>query len=491
MANRVSRRDLLGMSGAVAGALALQSCTRAEPAPKRVPEPAEVATPEVRPISPIVGPSIKVDPQFAYYRERSAQSIADEIHLAGYDVVHLVVVNEHRVDGALIRALKQRGIAVWALVFGNGTYSTDDLPAAWPQWQMELLTLGPALGYTFFSHFSRAYRQWKKAAAAALVSDHPVDGFEIMEAFFPEWAGLESGVYGDIGPLATHAFERVHGMAAPHFADPNSPLYFAAPRNRERYRRWVDFRVNAVNSLVDDVVNGPDGVRATRSDILVATWSAAVDAGPSAIRRLREDQGLDAAAMVSAVQPDLHFFQTHWPDWTRTDLPPDYARAYAPFIAHVRRAAPTVPIGIQADIGSQRSIIRERPWLAGFTETMPGLGCTTWTAYEYHLGGYMYTEPPMPLVARRLDDRRVRISFSKRIDNISTYAPDTFTLPSTKGARAIATVVDGNRATITWDRPVGSPAEIEVRNVRDTPQHWFLADKPANVVPAGTRIRVS
>lgn len=497
MADRVSRRELLGIGGAVAGATALQSCTGTERAQK---PSAERTGPErtgslrgERPaVSAIAGPSINVDPHFPYYRDRSAQSIADEIQLAGYDVVHLVVVNEHRVDGALIRALKARGIAVWALVFGNGTYSTDDLPPTWPRWQMELLTLAPALGYTFFSHFSREYRQWKKATAATLVRDHPVDGFEIMEPFFPEWDGLDSGVYGDVGPLAVRAFERTHNMAAPQFADPSSQLYFAAPRNRERYRRWIDLRVDAVNSLVDDIVNGPDGVRAARSDILVATWSAAIDAGPNAIRRLREDQGLDAAAMVTTVRPDLHFFQTHWPDWTRTDLPPNYARSYTPFIGHLRRAAPDLPIGIQADIGSKRPIIRQRPWLDAFSDTMPDLGCATWTAYEYHLGGYMYTEPPVPLAARRLDDRRVRISFSKRVDDTSTDAPDTFTIRSATRPRSVGAVGDGNLVTVTWDGSVETGAEIEVRNVKDTPQYWFLgAERRANVVPPDTRIRVT
>src|SRR5690606_17756349 len=188
MADRVDRRTLLAMGGALAGSLAVPSCrtptdreaTESGPAAARRskgarPAPSRTRTHEKRRPS-LLGPAIHVDPHFAYYGGRSAESIAEEIELAGYRVVHLLVVNELRVDGELIRALKRRDSSVWAVVFGNGTYSTRGRPPDWPDWRMALHSDGPGIGYTFLAHLGAEYRAWKEAAAASLVADHPADG---------------------------------------------------------------------------------------------------------------------------------------------------------------------------------------------------------------------------------------------------------------------------------------------------------------------------
>ncbi|MBJ8192779.1 N-acyl-D-glucosamine 2-epimerase, partial [Bacillus cereus] len=77
------------------------------------------------------GPSIQIDPLFPYYANRSRDSIADEIALAGYQTVHYFVVRENEVDGALVAAFQRRGIAVWAMVLGNGSFGVSQLPPEW------------------------------------------------------------------------------------------------------------------------------------------------------------------------------------------------------------------------------------------------------------------------------------------------------------------------------------------------------------------------
>jgi len=436
------------------------------------------------------GPGIQIDPLFPYYRDRSAESVAEEIELAGYRIVHYFVVNENIVDRRLIEAFRDRGIKVWAMVLGNGSFSTDGFPKEWPAWRMGLIRQ-PEDGFTRFSPFSEGYVRWKRSAMIRLATEYPFDGIEIAEPYFPEWNGLETGVYGDVGPLAEQAFRDRHGLPMPEFRDPDHPNYYK--RNEELYRKWVDFRVDAVHSFIDAMINPPEGVRSARRDILAATWSLAVDAGPSSIERLREEQGLDAPAMIERVRPDVHFWQTHWPDWTRADLPGDHARKYRPFIDAVRRRFPRLPQGVQADIGSARHMIRSEAWLARFSRTAGELGLATWTAYEYHIGGGMYASKPTPLRAVRLDQDEALIAFSKRIKEPSDARPAMCLLHA--GGRKIrltraALSVDGNRLRVRSAAFPAEPFELEFQDISDTPERWLYRDMPANSSPAGAKIRI-
>lgn len=171
------------------------------------------------------GPSIQIDPTFPYYQNRSRDSVAEEIELAGYRTVHYFVVKETAVDGELIDCLHRRGIAVWALVIGNGTFSTAGLPPEWPSWKMGLMKeLND--GFVRFSPFSEAYVQWKKEAVARMLRDYPFDGIEVAEPYFPEWDGLRRGVYGDIGPAAQQAFKEKYGFDVPEFANRFAANYY-------------------------------------------------------------------------------------------------------------------------------------------------------------------------------------------------------------------------------------------------------------------------
>ncbi|MFS0838179.1 hypothetical protein [Paenibacillus sp. 1P03SA] len=101
------------------------------------PAPHSKAAEKKRKAAALQGPSIQVDPSFGYYQNRTPESIADELLQRGYKTVHYFVVNENDVNRAFIEALQAKGIGVWALVLGNGSYSTARFPADWPSWQME------------------------------------------------------------------------------------------------------------------------------------------------------------------------------------------------------------------------------------------------------------------------------------------------------------------------------------------------------------------
>ncbi|MED5021003.1 N-acyl-D-glucosamine 2-epimerase, partial [Paenibacillus chibensis] len=261
----------------------------------------------------------------------------------------------------------------------------------------------------------------------------------------------------------------------------------------DTYANWIDFRVEAVNTLIDEVINGSGGARETRPDTLVATWSLAVDGGSVSTLRLKEWQGLDAISMIGKVKPDLHVLQTHWPDWMKRNLKADYASGYESFAAPIRAAYPDLPLGIQADIGSRASMVKDRSWLNRFQNTVYDLGYHSWTAYEYHLGGYMYDDPPIPLSARIQGENEVVISFNKRVDQGSRgrILPESVDNRDQEAMEPEESSVDGNRLRLRFRRlPEKRPFEVELLQVKDVPALWHVKGKRTNEIPAGTWISV-
>ncbi|MFS0838178.1 N-acyl-D-glucosamine 2-epimerase [Paenibacillus sp. 1P03SA] len=306
--------------------------------------------------------------------------------------------------------------------------------------------------------------------------DYPFDGIEVAEPYFPEWDGINRGVYGDVGPLAQKAFRDKTGLEMPDFTDASSPHYYLT--DTAAYRKWVDFRVEAVNDFLNELINGKGGVREARKDILVATWSLAVDAGRGSFDMLRELQGLDAAAMVGRVKPDIHFLQTHWPDWLKPQdsLPPDYVKQYKIFADPIKAEHPGLPLGVQADIGSSLPMVKDGGWLSAFSESVRALGYSTWTAYEYHLGGYMYKEAPVPGEAQRLSRTEVKIPFQKRIDESSAKTEGNVTVSA--GAESFSLnpgeiSVDGSNLLIRSDRLPKKEFRLILSGIKDTPAFWF------------------
>ncbi|MBE1441915.1 N-acyl-D-glucosamine 2-epimerase [Paenibacillus sp. OAS669] len=439
----------------------------------------------------MLGPSIQVDPTFPYYRNRSPQSVADELWIAGYRVVRYFVTDETQVNDQLLKKLRDRGFAVWATVLGNGTYTTAHLPDDWPEWQMTLLK--PVNdGYYRLSPFSYRYVAWKKQALARLVRTYPFDGLEIAEPYFPEWNGLSSSVYGDVGPYARAAFKQQYGSDIPDFKYASSPLYYK--KNPILYRQWVEFRVHAVNHFLFELINGTHGVREARPDIRIATWSLGIDAGPDSVQKLREYQGIDANSMIAYVRPDVHFIQTHWPDWMRWMLPADYIQRYEPFTSRIRAQFPSLPLGIQTDIGSLKNMRRSREWLWKFAETAAKLGYASWTAYEYHLGKYMYDEPPKAVSAGRIGQEQVLVRFTKRIDEKSAASAGPYVVyvhgQPANDIQVSVKEVDGNHLWLHSSNFPKGLFQLSIPAIQDTPQLWLFPAKKGNLSPVPCLVTV-
>lgn len=239
-------------------------------------EPEPAVSPETR-RKLLCGPTTQIDPAFSYYQGRSADSIADELFHRGYQAVRLVIRSEVDADvnGGFIEALHRRGIAVWGMVWGGGTYSTFGYPPEWPAWRQTVIRPTNIAGFIFLSPFHPDWRAFKKKMVTDLVRNYPIDGFEIIESFWPNGDGLQSGTYGDVGPWAAKVFKEKTGWEMPNFVNPSNPRYYTkAP---ELFRKWTDFRVRAGIEWVNELINGPGGVRSVRPDIIIATWTWATD----------------------------------------------------------------------------------------------------------------------------------------------------------------------------------------------------------------------
>ncbi|MBY5958767.1 hypothetical protein KUV50_11515 [Membranicola marinus] len=431
--------------------------------------------------------SIQIDPGFSYYQNRSPESIAEELKLNGFRVVHYFVTNENKVDGELVQALKDCGVEVWLMTLGNGTYSTANYPKGWESWKMEFTNgQNGTGGYTFLSPFNEEFVSWKKRKLVGLMTTYPFDGIELAEAYLPSWNGMSRGHYGDVGPNAQEAFYAIYGVEMPDFTDADDPRYY---KNIPKvYEKWMTFRVNGVNHFLNEIFNGPNGIRESRSDAKIATWSLAIDAGDHPVKKLREDQGLDVPAMIELVQPDLHYIQTHWPDWIKSEeqLPADYIKAYEPFIKEIKNIQPDLPVGIQADIGSNANMVKSQEWIQDFIHFSEKEGYDVMTAYEYHLGGYIYDEAPRLMKTDRIGSDRIGLSFQKRIHVETTIKSDNFYFLDNNKKRIYPTInkinIDGNRVELKSRDFPEVPFYVIIQKLRDTPEFWLYGKTSANNV---------
>lgn len=430
------------------------------------------------------GPSIQLSPGFAYYLNRSKESLVEEIELAGYKTVHYFITNENIVDKELVKAFQKRNIAVWAMVLGNGTYSTEFFPKGWEKWKVKFIAPYTFEGFTFLSPFSKEYLYWKKRSLTQLLKENLFDGIEFAESYLPgSWEENAKASHGDVSENAVAAFQKKYNRSIPEFFNKQSPAYFKT--DTALYNLWVDFRVDGVNNFLNELVNGKGGIREARPDILVATWSLGIDAGAKSVSMLREHNGLDVPKMIQLVKPDIHFIQTHYPDWIKSEaeLSYNYFKAYNSFFREIRNINKTIPIGLQTDIGSVKSMIKSGGWFKQFLDEALKYGYSTATAYEYNLGGYIYMDKPLALTVNKQNENNLVISFNKRIDAVSADHISNYRFLQNGKALRLAikkVVTDGNRIKITTDRLPAGKFELELNGIEDTPRLWYYKGYPPN-----------
>lgn len=435
---------------------------------------------------PVYDPGIQIDPMLAYYRGVSPEGIAAEIQATGYRVARYILTADSLVQTNLVEALHREGIGVWYATFCNGAYTTRDLPAGWEAWQMvtrsDLQGKPWRDGYTRLCLNHPGYRAWKKAQITRMLTRHAFQGVDLMEPHWPEYPGVASPAYACFCPQCVKAFRELYPgeEALPDVVDANSPR--SPARNPALWARWLTFRHRSLTAFLNDLVNGENGIRAAAPQAAVCVWILGLSE-TNGLQRVLEDSGEDPREIALTVKPDMFCIQTHWPDWTRADLPPAYVEHYRPFIDALRAASPRMRILLQADTGSQPQNRRSWAWVRDFERASLAQGATTTAFYEYSLGEYIYSDPPR-LVAARRTGPRIELRFTKRLDPAVAREPGHYRLAS----GAVTQVeVDGSRVLLaTEGLAPGSTNAITVRGLKDDVSRRLYKDRPATILEEQT-----
>jgi len=440
----------------------------------------------------------QIDPGFSYYQDRSVESIASELKVNGYGGVWCYLMVNSSLTPGLVDALHRQGLPVGLMTLPSLVYpSFKEMDAFLPPGYRDYLmvfTGNDMKEYRFIGFIHPGYNRWYKRYLCAVLTSEAFDGFTFAEVMYPILDGPERNppFYGDVSKTFQAAFCRSTGEKAfPDFFNRDSPHYFR--KNKELYRKLVDFRVKIVNDFYDDIVNSADGVRAARPEILFATWTLGLNI-PGGVEKLREWEGNDIALMISQVKPDVHFIQTHYPDWIRADLKPDYVLGYKPFFDRIRSASAGVKIGMQADFGSYPSSRKDTAWKKEFLELARQAGVQTTTFYEFSLRREVYEGAP-ELRAHAWKGKVLTLQFSKRLDAASA---SVMTGRTCGKAKITAARIDGNLLICDFDTLPGSAAaEIDLGGIRDDVAHRFPRTHippeprgPQNSIPDGTLVKV-
>lgn len=428
--------------------------------------------------------SVTVDPQFPYYRDRSPESVVEEIKVNDYGDVRLACVNESGINGDLVKAFKAGEVRVWMLTFANGVYSTADLPEGWESWRMKLRKDSQPGGFTYLCLNHPDYRAWKRKQLIEALTRHPFYGVDLAEAFIPAYNGPDSPLYGCLCDHCAAAFKRMYAdvPGIPDFEDAESPHYWKT--DATLYEKWVGFRVATVVEFLDELVNGKGGIREKCPDARICTWSLGLDAKEQLVK-LREWEAIDGAAIVRRVKPDVHMVQTDWPDWIKENLKSDYVARYKPVIDSLRKESPETPLMMQMDIGSQKQMRRSREWIERAEAAAKKMGFESVTHYEYHLGEYIYTEVPRAVRATMEGDT-VTVVFNKRLDSTQASNISSYSLNS---GRVDFARVDGNlvRLTVSGMDP---GTVLTISGLSDDESRRFFHDRPACMMSESQQIMV-
>lgn len=430
------------------------------------------------------GSSIIVDAGFGYYKDRSPESVVDEITVNGFDDVRLVGSTSGSVHGPSVKAFNDAKVKTWLLTFACGVYGTQGLPEGWEKFKMKLRGYeNNTTGFIFFCPNNPDYRAWKKKDIAQALTTHKFYGVDLAEPQMP--GGPEAAVYGCLCDHCLAAFRKMHPNEpnVPEFSDANSPRYWKT--DKVLYEKWVAFRVATVTGYLDDVVNGKEGIREKCKDAKVCTWTLGLDV-PDQLAKLKEYYGLDSAAVVKKVKPDYHCIQTDWPDWIRADLKPEYVLSYKPVADSIRKASPTLPLLLQSDIGSQPQMRRSREWMDQLKKHAKTIGLEQVTSYEYFIGGYIYTEEPKPMKATFEKPATIRISFNKRLDPGTAASPANYSIDT---GRIDSVTVDGSVVRLSVSG-AGKKPTVTVSGLSDDDSRRLFRDKPAVLMTQSQQVTV-
>ncbi len=336
----------------------------------------------------VYGPSIAVDPCFAYYRQHSPAEVCRKIRDRGFTCVHLLdygaACSPALKDFA--DAVRAEGMAPVLCVF-SGTHSA--LYREHPEWRQRMLTGidGRCDWRTYLCPnqpgFVSSYCKYVKDK----MREGRFEAIQLTEIWFENWGGPQrdgkpNPNYACICDACQTHFKALTGANAREMlVNPSSPHYYEKPANARLYQRWIEMRVQTIQDFGQAIIAAAREV--CPKACIKVTYMA--DARVK-LNGAREYLGTDLDRMVKEWKPDVITFQDAWQDWLQRDLSPgfvaDYARAYK---QRVEKLRPGIFIMSHADIGSRPESKRSLEWIRQFSSETLKAGFGAPSFYEWHI----------------------------------------------------------------------------------------------------------
>jgi hypothetical protein len=335
--------------------------------------------------------NVQVTQDSVYMQGRSAESIASELAVNGFESVFLFPNDSDGFVSGMITALHDRGIGAGLMLFASSVYGPK--PAGWEAWRMEFLG---SSDYSHLGFIHSGYREWMKQRAVSLCNTYGFDAITFAEPMYPVYNGVTKNpvVYADVSAAYQTIFKTDTGESSfPDFTNSASPNYFKT--NTALYQKLVQHRINSITNFFDEIVNGTGGLRQSAPDTLVITWSLACSKlANGGVQILPEWEGNDAYSIVKKTKPDIHYYQTHWPDWCDPTTTPEHVYKYVDNFKEAWRAMPDVKVGVQDDFGSSDETRRRDTYYTAFLTACQASNVSNSTYYCFDIRPAIYENAP-------------------------------------------------------------------------------------------------
>jgi hypothetical protein len=339
-----------------------------------------------------------------------------------------------------------------------------------------------------------------KTRAVNLCNTYGFDAITFSQPIYPVYDGVTKNpvVYADVSAGYQSIFMADTGESHfPDFTNTGSAYYFKT--NTTLYQKLVQHRINSVTNYFDEIINGSGGLRQSAPDTLVATWSMACSkVADGGVGVFPEWEGNNPYNIVKSVKPDIHYIQTHWPDWMDSTLSPEHVYYYTDNFKEAWRAMPDVTIGVHDDFGSMASMRRSNQYYSSFvTASAASSAITTYYCFDIRSDIYL-AAPQLKRISGGEADSDIILEFNERIHSNSAGLISSRTIVNSVGAvyNVISASVDGSMIRLQLDKTVqpGETLSVNVGGISDDPSVRVVnADIPAgstNIIPTGTIVQL-
>ncbi len=330
----------------------------------------------------LYGPGVNMDIAFAYYRSKPWAEIVQDAKDEGFTCIHLVDVDlqpEGYEDLAKkAQAVRDAGLAAVLVIYPTTDHVTYDKH---PEWRQKSLNGSSRFDWrTYLCPNNEEFVRYLEQKLTKVFSMCPLDGLELAEPWFEIWGGPEEpnvgGYYSCVCIACRKKFKDAQGVDPLDLFNREGIHYFR--RNPELYEKWVRFRVDTLESMMNRVFAAARKSRPEIATITMQVSDCRVEPG-----KAREYQGQDFDSMITRVKPDALIIESAWQDWAQSRLEPvyiaDYEKAYVPRRGKVKLLS-------QCDIGSSKDAKRGLDWLRKFSSISTKAGFEGYVAYEYSVG---------------------------------------------------------------------------------------------------------